>query len=990
MTQNSILDHFRQQVAEQPNARAVVGPRQHLTYQDLDELSDRLAARLRQRHIPRGSLVPIVAHRSFELVIAALAVIKIGAAYVPIDRRYPAARRRRIIDQCRAPLVLATASDPDEVAGAGVLDVDAVIADADTSGFRPATVASADSVYVIFTSGTTGEPKGVIVEHHSLRDLVAWHNTRFAMRPECRSTLLGGPSFDVTQWEIWSPLAAGASLHLLDEATRSDPVALLRFYADHHITHAYVPTVLVPALVDTAVPDGLALRYLFCAGEALHPLATHHLPYTLVDYYGPTEATIFATYRVVEPHSEDKPPSIGVPIMDTEAFILDDNLDEVPEGGVGELCLAGNCLARGYLDPALTAERFIRSVKLGRRLYRTGDLARRLPDATIQFLGRRDDQVKIRGNRVELGDVEAALLRHPLLKAAAVLADTSTGDAVNHLVAFIVLRDASSSDEAVVAAVRAAMRHELPDYMLPSLYRCLTALPTTLNGKIDRSALRHLIASSTFLPSPTAFDDEVEASVATVWRELLGHGQFTATDNFFDVGGHSLIATALVRRIGERLGTRTYIRDIYESPSVRGLAAVLRQRLHSEQATLDSEPIHQLQEDVWLPSDLDFGAGFDHTQLTAPRHIMLTGATGFIGVHLLARLLDTCAAMVHCPVRGIDAADRLRQVATRYRVPITDWQRVMVYTADLAEPHLGLPRSDYDTLSQRVDLIHHCASAVNFIQPYSHMKRDNVAGLRHVIAFAAHQRVKPLILSSTISVYSWGHLHTHKTVMHEADDIDQNLPAVSTDLGYVRSKWVMEKIADLAAAQGLPLMTFRLGYATCHSATGQCADYQWWGRMVKTCIALQAIPDLRNLREGLTTVDYMVSAISEISKQSSALGKKFNLIPSPERNVTLQAFFGLLSKHFGYTFAVLPFRQWVGLWANDSQAPLYPLLSMFEDNVFNGRTTVELYQDTYLWDCRNVDLHLADSDIREPDFNHETLARYLRHLLVEPYLPTES
>lgn len=237
------------------------------------------------------------------------------------------------------------------------------------------------------------------------------------------------------------------------------------------------------------------------------------------------------------------------------------------------------------------------------------------------------------------------------------------------------------------------------------------------------------------------------------------------------------------------------------------------------------------------------------------------------------------------------------------------------------------------------------------------------------------------MLLSTISVYSWGHLHTGKRVMRENDDIDQNLQAVSRDIGYVRSKWVMEKIADLAAAQGLPLMTFRPGYATCHSRTGVNADYQWWGRLVKTCISSGTVPDLRDLREGLTTVDYMTQAIAHVSRNPQALRHKFNLIHQWRHNLTLREFFSLLEREFGYRFHPLPFAQWRAQWENDSDAPLYPLLSLFKDPMVDELSTVELYQDTYRWDCSNLQRFLQGSGIDEPHFTRQLLLNYLQHAI---------
>lgn len=367
----------------------------------------------------------------------------------------------------------------------------------------------------------------------------------------------------------------------------------------------------------------------------------------------------------------------------------------------------------------------------------------------------------------------------------------------------------------------------------------------------------------------------------------------------------------MIKEIANHFGVKTYIRDIYEHNTIATLATEIAHRINGIPPALDSEPIRSLQDDIRLPSDLVFNHHYSVQQITHPQHILLTGVTGFIGIHLLTELLATTNATLHCLVRDQDrqqAYIRLQKLIECYKIslPATAWPRIHLYIGDLSRPHLGMQNDEYLRLAQVVDIVYHSASAVNFIQPYSFMKLDNVQGLTEIIRFAAQQKTKPLILLSTISVYSWGHLHTGKRVMYEEDSIDQNLPAVITDIGYVRSKWVMEKIADLAAKHGLPLMVFRLGYATFHSKTGVSANYQWWGKMVRTCISRGSIPDLHDLREGLTTVDYMTQAIAHISRNPEALGKKFNLIHKQKNNLTLKSFFRKLEQNFDIKFNVIP------------------------------------------------------------------------------------
>ncbi|MFI8415011.1 amino acid adenylation domain-containing protein [Serratia sp. NPDC078593] len=979
---NNVLDAFIQQVSYSPHHPAIVDKHNTINYQQVDRDSDRLCALLQQKGIGPGCYVPLIAQRTPQYIIGLLAIVKTGASYIPIDAGYPEKRISDIVAQSHSPLILFSNKSINKNINnhsEEIISVDE-ISSIETADRQPIHLSANAVAYVIFTSGTTGKPKGVEIEHHSLWNIIDWHNRQFAMQADCRSSLIAGIGFDVAQWEIWSVLTSGATLYLPEEEQRLQPAALLDFFAAKQLTHAFVPTVLVPDIVSLPQPSNLALRYLFTAGEKLAPVDLTALRCPLIDYYGPTEATIFATWNRVSSATPASEATIGHPVADTEIFILDEQLQPVRGDQPGELFISGRCLARGYLhNPQLSAEKFLQPPQFdGKRLYRSGDRARWLPDGRIQFLGRLDDQIKIRGNRVELGEIDSVIRQVAGVKNAVTVITEPENAIDKKIVAFLVAAD---GDPTLLNRVKSQLKNTLPAYFLPSDYSLLSRLPINANGKTDKAAL--LADYVVTQPSTDGVPlDEPQEKLAAIWRDLLGLQQIGADDNFFDIGGHSLLAAKLATAIAEQLGLKAYVRDIYDYPTVAALTQALAERAGHAQPKVDSEPVRALQDDVYLPADVHINPQFDPRQLSHPRAILLTGASGFVGSHLLAELLSTGQAAIYCLVRSPTAElaqSRLDDVLQRYHIPLSAEQRSRVHLVpgNLAEHHFGLNEAQYQALSQQIDCIYHSASAVNFIQPYSYMKRDNVQGLSEVIRFAAHQRTKPLLLLSTISVYSWGHLHTGKEVMLESDDIDQNLPAVITDIGYVRSKWVMEKIADLAAQQGLPLMTFRLGYATSHSQTGVSASYQWWGRLVSTCLRSGTVPDLRNLREGLTTVDYMTRAIAHISRNPQALGQKFNLIHERHNNLTLKQFFQRLEQYFGYQFQWMPFHEWRAQWEHDKDAPLYPLLSLFRDNMVNGQSTVELYQDTYQWDCRNVKQFLAGSGIEEPRFTQQELVNYL-------------
>lgn len=988
---HSVLMSFIQQVQAHPENTAIAYLDITISYRELDEKSDLLCQHLQKCGIGADHIIPLIAQRTPEYIVGIIAILKAGASYIPVDIRYPQKRITQIIEQSGSPVIVISHNDSSAAVVATtlhVIAVDSVLSESPLSD-SPRCASSVkfiqtspeDTVYVIFTSGTTGVPKGVMVSHAALHNLVSWHNTRFHVDQHCRSTLIAGISFDVAQWEIWSPLVCGATLILPDsEDIRLQADMLLHFFSARRLTHAFVPTVLIAEFVQQPHPENLALRYLFTAGEKLNPVNLSSIPYPLIDYYGPTEATIFTTCNVVTSASENPVSSIGLPVAGAEIFIVDEQFQPVTGDEPGELLIAGPGLARGYLNNhQLTAEKFLTlPFAPEKRVYRSGDRARWLPDGQIQYLGRFDDQIKIRGNRIELGEIQSVLMQAEGVKAAIALVAEVPASGEKKILTFV----AANAESVSLKILRSKLADSLPAYFMPAGIQILPHLPLTPNGKIDKQSLLTGYQQDTPISSNSAFQG-LEAKLAAIWHTLLGNEISSPDDNFFDLGGHSLLAAKMATMLTEQTHIRAYVRDIYDASTIRSLGKMLEERSRSVPLVADSEPLRMLQDDVFLPDDIHISPCFDEQQIRAPRTIFLTGASGFVGSHLLADLLQSTQATIYCLIRGRnerEAEQKISATLSRYLITLTaeQRQRIRPLAGDLSASCFALKPNIYQQLCEEIDLIYHSASAVNFIQPYSWMKRDNVQGLKEIIRFAAIQKTKPLMLLSTISVYSWGHLHTGKKVMYEDDDIDQNLPAVITDIGYVRSKWVMEKIADLAASRGLPLATFRLGYATMHSKTGVSADYQWWGRLVKTCLDTGTVPILEELREGLTTVDYMTQAIAWISRNPQALDKKFNLIHEQQNNLTLSDFFQRLGADFGFNFRPLPYADWLAQWEHDADAPLYPLLSLFKDNMVDGQSTVQLYQHTYKWDCRNVKRFLQGSSLEEPKFNREQLARYLK------------
>ncbi|HYH80140.1 MAG TPA: amino acid adenylation domain-containing protein, partial [Longimicrobium sp.] len=436
--------------AASPHLPAVRDDAQALTYGELNARANRLARLMLARGIQPGCLVVLLLDRSADLVLAALAVLKTGAAYVPLDPAYPRERLAMLMRAVLAPLVVTSPAHRGAVPGflpALVLDDETeALAAAEDGGDLPLRIDDQGLAYVVFTSGSTGTPRGVEVRHASLNNLVDWHRAEYAVGEDDRATLCASPAFDAGVWETWPVLASGASLHVPSAATLADSGTLAGWMAERGITLSFLPTPLAERFVSSPLPRGLALRALLTGGDRLRAVPARPLPFRFVNHYGPTEATVVATFCDVPPPSAPGTPPIGRPIANTAAYVLDRNRRPVPPGVRGELFLGGAGLARGYLNDAeATRQRFVPSPFDGgrSRLYRTGDVVRQRGDGTLEFHGRVDGQIKLRGFRIEPGEVESAIDRHPGVRGSLVVA-REDGDGESSLVAYVVPAPASA------------------------------------------------------------------------------------------------------------------------------------------------------------------------------------------------------------------------------------------------------------------------------------------------------------------------------------------------------------------------------------------------------------------------------------------------------------------------------------------------------------------------------------------------------------------
>ncbi|MCH5537637.1 amino acid adenylation domain-containing protein, partial [Pseudomonas syringae pv. syringae] len=624
---------FEEQVAQQPDAPAVVDETASLTYGELNARANRLAHYLIGLGIQPDDRVAICAQRSLEMVVGLLGILKAGGAYVPLDPGYPPERLRYMLEDSAPVAVLVQEALQECLPAVNVPQVvlDSVDLSSGTGGLPCGNpdldalgLTSRMPAYVMYTSGSSGVPKGVLIEHRSVLRLVI-NNPYARITTEDCVAHGANTAFDASTWEIWSALLNGAKLLVVSQATLLNPARLNHVLIEGGVTALWLTAGLFNEYVDVLAVAFSKLRYLLVGGDVLDPvsvakvLSRAHRPRHLINGYGPTETTTFAsTYEIHALSDNSRSIPIGRPIGNTRIYLLDAHGQPVPIGVSGEIHIGGAGVARGYLNlPELTAERFLDdpfSAEPAARMYRSGDLGRWLADGNIEYLGRNDDQVKLRGFRIELGEIESQLAACPGVREAVVLVrEHRPGD--KRLVAYLTAQEGALLS---AAQLREQLSQGLAEYMIPSAFVTLARFPLTPNGKLDRRALP--------APEDDAYASrgyevpagEIEHALAEIWQALLGLERVGRHDHFFELGGHSLLAVQLVSRLRQRFEVEVALRDVFAEPTLQGLARQVANARLSAQTPLTSLtpvdrdlplPLSWAQQRLWFLDQLDRAAG---------------------------------------------------------------------------------------------------------------------------------------------------------------------------------------------------------------------------------------------------------------------------------------------------------------------------------------------------------------------------------------------
>lgn len=596
--QNLLLHHpFEQQVEKSPDAVALVYQEAALSYRELNRYSNRLAGYLKSRGAGPGTLVGLCAERSFEMVIALYAILKVGAAYVPLDPVYPKDRLEAMLEDARISLTLAqdrfahliTGREIQIISLDGLLDSENPLITEDLSDHNLDIPTNPESLaYVLFTSGSTGRPKGVMVPHSAILNRLFWSQSRYPLSDSDVVLQKTPYSFDVSVPEFFHPLLAGARMVIAEPKGHRDSAYLIDLIRKHHVTSVhFVPSMLQIFLENSAARSCTSIKRVTCSGEAL-PFDLQERFFSvmgadLLNLYGPTEAAVEVTYWDCVRGSARRDVPIGYPVANTSLFILDKFMNPVPVGVPGELHIGGVQVAQGYINrPELTDERFIRdpfSDDASARLYKTGDLCRFLSDGCVEYLRRNDFQVKIRGFRIELGEIEAVLVQHEAVREAVLLAREDTPGDVR-LVAYVTQK----TDEINPETMRGYLAPKLPDYMVPSAFVMMDRLPLTESGKTNLRELPPPDYGAQSSADYIAPHGEVEEAIAEIWEDTLQIAQVGVRDNFFEIGGNSLIAVRLFANIQHRFDLDLPLSTIFEAPNIEESAKLISNQMEPERA----------------------------------------------------------------------------------------------------------------------------------------------------------------------------------------------------------------------------------------------------------------------------------------------------------------------------------------------------------------------------------------------------------------------
>ena len=857
------------------------------------------------------AVIGICLPRSAELYAGILAILGCGAVYLPLDPGQPLQRQQYILENSGALLLLHDGSHPLAAAEFPALNISAVNPVDGASPVRSVQPGPDAPCMTLYTSGTTGQPKGVLLSQRNLSHFTAWYAEYVSLNEHSRVLQFSTLSFDSSVIDIFPTWLSGAELVVPDEDQRRDPLQLVAFL-QRGITHAFLPPALLSIL---PLDQPLGLEHVVTGGDVCEPHVIEQLggQCHFHNLYGPTEATVLVTACEFQPSRSNR--HLGKPIANSQVWILDEHLQPVAEQTPGELYIVGPGVCLGYVNnPELTAERYVWLTTADgqqMRAYRTGDIAKWTAEGIV-LIGRRDNQVKIRGFRVEPEEIEHCLRASQLYRQVAVVIDGQ-----RRVLAFLAQPHAEHDEQ----ALRSHVQRLLPDYMHPAVYTVLPGMPFASNGKVDRKALLEIPLSFTEQHTRRLPANEQEQALLELWAELLElpPGDISTDESFFNLGGHSILLSRLLLGIRERFGRSIPINRFIEAPTVLTLANLINSDGAST-FTVSPQALMDANQAITLST-------LPVSRLGDVHKVIVTGANGFLGVHIVEALLNWGATEIACLVRespGQSARQRFEHALRENRLDHLDLSRVRVYAADVTRPGLGLSEDVYERLDREFGALVHNAANVNHVQDYEALAKDNVAPIFECLKLCEGRSKKVFNFVSTLSASSAIDAAGNVLEQPAADT-----PPIYIKNGYNLSKWVAERVLQQARDQGAWVNIYRPGNIAFNSITGVCQPQK--NRlmlMLKGSLQLGQVPAF-DINFDLMPVDFLARFIGFHASRHERGRAVFNLHnPEPlSWTCYVEAF-----RDAGCPFELVSVAQWQAQLSRvDSQNALFGVLGFYLD-----------------------------------------------------------
>jgi amino acid adenylation domain-containing protein/thioester reductase-like protein len=973
------------------------------TYGALEKISNKFASLLEEYTVYRNKGLPqnigVFSKESLDSIVSLLAILKTGNCYVPISRLYPVNTVKNLVSDAKIKIILvdedcpAIFRDVFVKMGLSVLVISELILQTKQihSPYYQAKDTSSSDAYIMFTSGSTGSAKGVLIKQLSILRLVK----------DCEFTPLTADkviantsslSFDASTYTVWGALLNGATLVQLDKDIVLDTPVLKQHIIDYNVDIMWLTARMLDIHFNTDKTLFSHLNYLIAGGDALNVDIINALndylkdtPCQVLNGYGPTENTTFTTtYQIVKGKQYTRSIPIGKPIANTQAYVLDKYMHLLPVDMIGELYVSGDGLAAGYFNaPKLTRERFIKPtggiaeyLSEDTVLYKTGDLVRWNQEGNIEYIGRVDNQIKVRGFRVEIENIVNTLKSLSSVRECDVII-MDCQEKGKKIIAFLVVEFAHQKN---VSKIRSSIKKKLPEYMLPSEILFLTHMPLNTNGKIDKNRLKFIykerIKNNDIAANST---DILPVKLKQIWSKLLNTEAFGVDDSFFDLGGFSLLVISMLNEVEKIFKTRITISSFLQDPTISNIMLLLNRQADQD---LAAQNYNAIRNDIRrLAGSIPIING----EPAADGAVLVTGANGYLGGYLLEYLLENTSATIYCLVRSnlsLEALIHTNQSLSRtYYLKVGSLKnRLVLLRGDLSKSLMGLEQSVYDKVARQVSVIYHLAASVNHLYPYTALRKVNVEGTVEVLKFANTHSPKLFNFISTLSAVPVKHKDSLRKEVLMTSIADSQL----LNDGYSQSKWVCEYILNKAHQKGQRLNIFRPGWILGDSRTGYVPPLinNHLLSLIKSCVQLEVAPDW-NISLHFLPVNFVASAIFNISMTENKKDIIFNL--NNVHGISWLKFIEVLNE-FGYNIDEIPVAEWQNKHIQNinSNNAIYPFKELYLSSDAERVQGADLTEHTII---NNTLKCLHNKGIIMPKLDSELVKKYIDSLMLSKFLP---